>query len=92
MSALSKWVCSGGSDTSNDICTPKYPDGYIVGNELCDDNNTNDNDGCYSPGLISQGYNCFGEPSICLDICSNAKLGSSEECDDGNSIDLDGCS
>jgi len=52
LSVLPTWTCSGGNSTSNDVCLPKHGDGIITGNEQCDDNNTNNNDGCSSVGLI----------------------------------------
>lgn len=61
MSALPTWVCSGGSNITNDICVPKHGDGVVlVGIEECDDGNILSNDGCSSIGLIEQGFNCSG--------------------------------
>ena len=39
--------------------------GIITGSEKCDDNNTNNGDGCSSMCQIENGYTCKGEPSVC---------------------------
>jgi len=60
MSVLPKWTCTGGGPSANDNCVPKYGDGFIVGNETCDDNNTNSTDGCSPTGQEEQGFFCAG--------------------------------
>lgn len=68
--------------------------GYIDNGETCDDSNAVDGDGCSAQCQIDQGYQCFGEPSVCLSTCGDGLIapGAGEECDDGNAADGDGCS
>jgi len=33
LSVLSTWICSGGTSTTKDVCSPKNMDGFIVGTE-----------------------------------------------------------
>jgi cysteine-rich repeat protein len=58
-------------------CVPVCGDGSTGGQELCDDSNTIDGDGCDS--------NC--RPTG----CGNGIATTGEQCDDGNAIDGDGC-
>jgi cysteine-rich repeat protein len=70
-------------------------DGVIIaGSEVCDDGNTNDDDGCSSACVVEQGFICSGAPSACALACGNGVLGdgAGEQCDDGNTNDGDGCS
>jgi cysteine-rich repeat protein len=53
-------------------------DGIINGNEICDDSNTEDGDGCSA--------NCRSNES-----CGNGVIDFREGCDDGNDDDQDGC-
>lgn len=41
------WVCSGGSETTRDVCAI-CSDGVVAGAEVCDDRNLNNADGCSS--------------------------------------------
>ena len=59
--------------------------------EACDDNNTNNFDGCNDSGEIEPGFTCSGMPSRCLK-CGNGLLFTDEGCDDGNLVNGDGCS
>ena len=45
--------------------SPVCGDGVIEGGEECDDENTDDDDGCSSLCAVESGYSCIGEPSIC---------------------------
>ncbi|MGF1467691.1 MAG: DUF4215 domain-containing protein [Sandaracinaceae bacterium] len=84
------------------VCEPPVcGDGALGAFETCDDGNTEFGDGCGGifddpedgePCLVEEGFECFGEPSVCNLICSNGRLDSGEACDDGNAIDGDGCS
>lgn len=66
-------LCDG-----NGVCAPTMcGDAAITGNEVCDDGNTDDNDGCDS--------NCTPTG------CGNGVATAGEECDDGNMVDDDGC-
>ena len=39
-------------------CVPVCGDGLLVGNEVCDDNNTESMDGCSASCSVETGYNC----------------------------------
>lgn len=58
--------------------------GLIEGPEVCDDENTGDDDGCSSSCVIESGWSCVGEPSVCTELCGNGIIDSGEVCDDGN--------
>lgn len=49
--------------------------------ELCDDQNTEDGDGCSATCRIEPGWSCSGEPSECQPGCGDGTLENSEECD-----------
>lgn len=69
--------CDGSSASSNSVSTiipseiELCGDGIIQTpnsldlNEECDDGNTNDADGCSSSCFVENGFNCFGQPSVC---------------------------
>jgi len=40
-------------------------DGQIEGDEVCDDDNKEDGDGCSSICEVESGFTCSGEPSVC---------------------------
>ena len=88
------WLCSGGSPTSVDICTPKCGDGVRIDNELCDDG-SNNSEGCNSDCSGEQtGYSCThpsGAPSVCIAICGDGLRVNAEVCDDDEENDLEGC-
>ena len=46
----------------------------ILGNEECDDDNSNDDDGCSSGCDVEDGFTCTGEPSICQENSNSASL------------------
>lgn len=60
-------------------------------NELCDDGNRRDRDGC-AGCLVERGFACFGTPSRCRTICGDGLIAFGEPCDDANGFDGDGCS
>ncbi len=68
---------SSGSEGSSTGGMGSCGDGMVQEGELCDDGNTNEDDGCFSN---------------CTTSCGNGKREMSEACDDGNFIDGDGCS
>lgn len=85
------WEHYEGKNCSQAICG----DGYIVfQKEECDDNNTNDGDGCSSKCVKEVGFNCdnVGYLSVCNPICGDGMIVNGEECDDNNTKDGDGCS
>jgi cysteine-rich repeat protein len=66
--------CSPGFslDLTNNLCLEVCGDGWVVGAEQCDDNNTDNGDGCSSSCTLEQAYYCIGQPSncsYCLDYC-----------------------
>eukprot|EP01125_Pyxidicula_operculata_P023264 TRINITY_DN998_c0_g1_i3.p1 TRINITY_DN998_c0_g1~~TRINITY_DN998_c0_g1_i3.p1 ORF type:complete len:759 (-),score=59.55 TRINITY_DN998_c0_g1_i3:507-2783(-) len=54
-------------------CGTKCPNGVLDSGEQCDDNNSNNGDGC-SNCMIESGYICEGSPSVCkgINYCDNA--------------------
>ena len=72
--------------------------GFVVGvSEVCDDNNSVNNDGCSVEGLVEAGWTCDDSvvPNLCTEIvsvCGDGVVEGEEECDDGNVVEGDGCS
>ncbi|HDP73556.1 MAG TPA: DUF4215 domain-containing protein, partial [Candidatus Woesearchaeota archaeon] len=46
-------------------CSPVCGDGFIIGDEECDDGNTLYGDGCSSTCEVEAGWECEDEPSVC---------------------------
>jgi cysteine-rich repeat protein len=67
-------------------------DGILHRGEDCDDGNTTSGDGCSGVCSVEPGFDCSGEPSLCLSECGDGALASDEDCDDGNTASGDGCS
>ena len=72
-------------------------DGVVEGDEVCDDGNTENGDGCAANCLVVEtGYACpnLGGPCVKLEetVCGDGQKTTDEECDDGNLDDGDGCS
>jgi len=64
----------------------------LVFNETCDDNNTDDWDGCnHNCSIIELGWSCptFGEP--CEATCGDGKKQEWEKCDNGKNTTGTGC-
>ena len=84
----------------NGVCSTLCGDGIIIGNEKCDDGNTNDHDGCSSACTIEPcNLNCSCDGWVhpwvngsCSTLCGDSLLRGQEKCDDGNTNDHDGCS
>ncbi len=94
---------AGGHDTSNEYngCTLDCKkvnycgDGIVSHDEICDDGNTTNGDGCSDKCQIESGYRCskVDGKSMCYQIhCGNGTIEDDEECDDGNTQSGDGCS
>ena len=67
--------------------------GVIQPGEVCDDGNMVSGDGCSETCMFEPGFECSGEPTVCVAIvCGNGLIASSETCDDGNTTAGDGCS
>ncbi|EGR31186.1 hypothetical protein IMG5_116120 [Ichthyophthirius multifiliis] len=83
------YSCTGGSNTSNDVCTKLCGNGVRDIGEECDDGNTLSGDGCSSDCEIEQDYYCengsITSKDICtalLAICGDGRRHSTEQCDD----------
>lgn len=73
---------AGNSNTIPDSCRdncslPRCGDGVVDSNNVCDDGNSIDGDGCSSD---------------CLPECGNGVVDQGEQCDDDNTVACDGCS
>jgi fibro-slime domain-containing protein len=80
-----------GGASSDSVCG----NGVLESGELCDDGNTQDNDGCSADCTTQDpNYDCSkpGEPCINQVVCGDGRLEGDEVCDDGNALDKDGCS
>ncbi len=96
--------CDAGKDTSSEYngCTSTCQrinycgDGKIQpDHEECDDENTDDNDGCSSECKLEENFICVTKngKSVCNSVlCGNGKIDENEGCDDGNRLNGDGCS
>jgi cysteine-rich repeat protein len=75
-------------------CEPIYGDGMVVGDEECDDGNTDAADGCAGNSTVEDGWTCdAAEPSVCSVVYGDGYVVAGEEqCDDGNTEAGDGCS
>ncbi len=69
-------------------------DGILEAGELCDDANTDDDDGCSADCTRSDpDYICTeGQPCVRVVTCGNGVIEGDEVCDDGNEESGDGCS
>jgi len=71
---------------------PECGDGVVDATEDCDDGGTTAADGCDGSCQVEAGFECDGEPSVCVSTCGDGALASDEDCDDSNVANLDGCS
>ncbi|CAD8162503.1 unnamed protein product [Paramecium octaurelia] len=98
-------LCLPGFYFMNKVCSPICGDSIIAGNEQCEDNNTQEYDGCYLC-KFSCPLNCYecidgtcfncniGFQLIenqCSNVCGDGLLSVEEQCDDGNQDSGDGC-
>jgi cysteine-rich repeat protein len=71
--------CAAGyiqDDASNpENCVTDCGDGLRVGTEVCDDNDTNDSDGCSSTCTVEAGWVCDGGSSSSVDTCTQCTTG-----------------
>ena len=92
------YSCTGGTATTEDVCTSVCGDGIKTVTEACDDKNSASNDGCSSECTVETGcgYTCAGgsatDKDVCTSTCGDGFKAHSEACDDGNNDDDDGCS
>jgi cysteine-rich repeat protein len=72
---------------------PMCGDGAINGTDVCDDGNTDVDDGCSDTCTVEAGWNCdAADPTVCTAICGDFMIVGAEICDDGNAVAGDGCS
>ncbi|CAD8190136.1 unnamed protein product [Paramecium octaurelia] len=99
-------LCLPGFHFMNQACSTICGDSIIAGNEQCEDNNTQEYDGCYLCKFSCpiNCYECFEGTCIncnigfqliqnqCSNVCGDGILQIEEQCDDGNEDSGDGCS
>ncbi|MBF0492396.1 MAG: DUF4215 domain-containing protein [Deltaproteobacteria bacterium] len=92
----SGYTCSGSPSKCTLIPPPASvcPNGIVETGESCDDGNSKNGDGCSSNCTVEPGYNCSGNPSVCIkpNVCGDGNKAGTEACDDGNTVNGDGCS
>jgi cysteine-rich repeat protein len=65
-------------------------DGDVEIGEECDDGDTESGDGCDDECEEQDGFECTGEPSVCVvDDCGNGEVDAGEQCDGGPCCDDD---
>lgn len=79
---------SSSSGSEPEVCG----DGLVVGAEDCDDANLDPGDGCSDACEVEPGFECTGEPSLCVTVCGDGVVSPGEACDDANGVPNDGCS
>ena len=58
------------SEAGATSCHPKCGDGYVIGNEACDDGNTQSGDGCDATcSQVEVGYDCPASGGLCQKKC-----------------------
>lgn len=73
---------------------PICGNGKLEGNEVCDDANTDNDDGCTGDcSAVEEKYACPvpGEACVRIVVCGNGRIEGDETCDDANIRDHDGC-
>jgi cysteine-rich repeat protein len=81
------------STGSPSLCTTTCGDGVVAGpEEVCDDGNVINGDGCSSICSEEPGFDCVGSPSACAPVCGDGVVAGAEQCDDANVAAGDGCS
>jgi len=69
------------------LCATTCGDGIVAGDEECDDNNTDPDDGCSAACTEEAGWTCTGDPlSTCEEICGDGTVVGTETCDDGDTV------
>ena len=79
-------VMGGGSGEAASLCG----NGYLQGDEGCDDGNLAPGDGCTPECAVEAGWTCA--PGGCAPTCGDAVQVGDETCDDGDDQPGDGCS
>ena len=67
------------------MCEPICSDGLILGDEECEDDNTDPGDGCDADCLTEVGWLCDSNTPVsqCVWTCGNGIVEGKEQCDDG---------
>ena len=70
--------------------------GTVEGTEVCDDGNTDADDGCAADCTTEDGWTCDGaDPTVCTETCGDGTVVGDEAgamgCDDGDTTAGDGC-
>lgn len=74
-------------------CGAECGDGLIVADEVCDEGEHADGDGCaLDCKHIENGFACDRAGTRCTTVCGDGTRAGGEQCDDGNNKDDDGCS
>jgi MYXO-CTERM domain-containing protein len=86
-------MCHNGYYGDGVMCATVCGDGFVAGDESCDDGNKVNADGCNASCIVEEGWTCGGAPSVCQSgKCGDGIVEAVEGCDDGNSVSGDGCS
>ncbi len=87
--------CTGGN-TGLEACITECGDGVLTLDETCDDDNTDNDDGCaFDCQTVEYGFACTTDEaglSTCTSTCGDGEKASNEVCDDGTFGNGDGCS
>lgn len=84
-----------GTGGGGEMATKGCADGILTEDEVCDDGNRDDGDGCRSTCLgIEPGFTCPTPGQLCLPFakCGDGIANFPEQCDDGATMGGDGCS
>jgi len=72
-------ACNSGYVGDGVTCATECGDGIIVGTEACDDDDTDDGDGCSATCTVEAGYECTGAPSTCTNMrCGDGEVDSGD--------------
>ena len=85
----------GGDGDGDQVIESECGDGVVESDEVCDDGNEKNNDGCSGDCQIQDPlFDCSepGEPCVNTVVCGNGVLEGAELCDDNNVEAGDGCS
>lgn len=77
-----------------DAGAPECGDGELEGDEVCDDGNDAEGDGCAADcASVEENFACGrpGTPCVRVVTCGNARIEGDETCDDRNTVAGDGC-
>lgn len=64
-------------------------DATIEGDESCDDGNRIEDDGCDAACVSEVGWDCAGQPSLCVTTCGDGIAAGREQCDNPNDTRCD---